>query len=189
MSVVISPSFCWAHFTMRFLDYTDVDRITEYYCRNRAYLAPWEPMRSDDFFHRKGWSYRLTQLSKLQHCDWAYYFVILDNRHDEICGVVNISHIIHYPFFACHLGYSLSESHQGKGTMTTAVGLVVDWLFDEGFHRIMAGYMPRNKKSAWVLEQCGFEKEGLAKSYLLINGQWEDHILTSKINPDWIEKT
>ncbi len=72
--------------------------------------------------------------------------------------------------------------------MTTAVGLVVDWLFKEGFHRVMAGYMPRNKKSESILHQCGFEKEGVAKSYLLINGQWEDHILTSKINLNWSEK-
>ena len=53
-----------------------------------------------------------------------------------------------------------------------------------GLHRIMANYMPENKRSAAVLHRLGFEREGLAKSYLKINGQWRDHVLTSKLNPN-----
>jgi len=34
-----------------------------------------------------------------------------------------------------------------------------------------------------VLRRCGFQVEGLAPAYLLINGKWEDHVLTSIINP------
>jgi ribosomal-protein-alanine N-acetyltransferase len=52
-------------------------------------------------------------------------------------------------------------------------------------HRIMASYMPRNARSEAVLERLGFQKEGFAKDYLLINGKWEDHNLTSLVNPDW----
>jgi len=33
------------------------------------------------------------------------------------------------------------------------------------------------------LEKLGFEKEGFARRYLCINGKWEDHILTSLVNP------
>lgn len=52
-------------------------------------------------------------------------------------------------------------------------------------HRIMAGYMPSNKRSEAVLMKMGFQREGYAKNYLLINGKWEDHNLTALINPDW----
>ena len=52
-----------------------------------------------------------------------------------------------------------------------------------GSHRVMATYMPSNERSAAVLQKLGFQQEGLAKSYLKIAGRWEDHILTSKINP------
>ncbi|MCA2465422.1 30S ribosomal protein S5 alanine N-acetyltransferase, partial [Vibrio alginolyticus] len=31
----------------------------------------------------------------------------------------------------------------------------------------------------------GFSKEGYAKDYLLINGEWQDHVLTSLTNPHW----
>ncbi|MEZ8447765.1 30S ribosomal protein S5 alanine N-acetyltransferase, partial [Vibrio splendidus] len=30
--------------------------------------------------------------------------------------------------------------------------------------------------------KLGFEKEGVARKYLKIAGQWENHILTSKLN-------
>ena len=52
--------------------------------------------------------------------------------------------------------------------MPLAVNSIVRWLFEsKGFHRVIAGYMPKNKRSERVLEKCGFEQEGLAKAYLL----------------------
>ena len=47
----------------------------------------------------------------------------------------------------------------------------------------MACYMPANQRSGALLERLGFEREGFARAYLMINGRWEDHILTSLINP------
>jgi len=52
---------------------------------------------------------------------------------------------------------------------------------------VMAGYVPRNRRSAAVLRRAGFTVEGYARDYLLINGHWEDHILTAITNPDWDE--
>ena len=52
-----------------------------------------------------------------------------------------------------------------------------------GLHRIMANYQPDNLRSEILLRRLGFEREGLAKSYLKINGRWTDHVLTSLINP------
>ena len=45
----------------------------------------------------------------------------------------------------------------------------------------MANYMPHNSRSAALLFRLGFEKEGVARSYLKIAGKWQDHVLTSKI--------
>jgi hypothetical protein len=55
----------------------------------------------------------------------------------------------------------------------------------ESKHKIMANYMPSNNRSAAVLRRCGFTVEGLARDYLRINGEWRDHVLTSRINPQW----
>jgi len=52
-------------------------------------------------------------------------------------------------------------------------------------HRIMANYMPHNARSGDLLARLGFQKEGYAKDYLLIDGRWQDHVLTSLTAPDW----
>jgi ribosomal-protein-alanine N-acetyltransferase len=47
----------------------------------------------------------------------------------------------------------------------------------------MANYIPINIRSGKLLDKLGFQKEGLAKSYLKIARSWQDHVLTSRINP------
>ncbi|MDZ7185229.1 hypothetical protein U4005_19255, partial [Escherichia coli] len=51
--------------------------------------------------------------------------------------------------------------------------------------RTFPNYMPHNKRSGDLLARLGFEKEGYAKDYLLIDGQWRDHVLTALTTPDW----
>ena len=49
----------------------------------------------------------------------------------------------------------------------------------------MAAYLPHNQRSANLLKRLGFVVEGYACDYLMINGQWQDHILTSLTNRNW----
>lgn len=172
---------------VRLITTKDFSAITRYYQRNRQYLQPWEPVREEAFFTESGWQRRLEQLVQLQKHKMAFYFVIQMHDSDEICGVVNYSNVVRYPFFACHVGYSLDEGYQGRGIMPRALAATNQWMFDDqDMHRIIAAYMPRNGRSAAVLKKCGFTIEGEARDYLMINGQWEDHILTAKINDAWI---
>ena len=183
-----SPAIELEDIRVRLISPKDAQQIAAYYQRNRAFLQPWEPLREDAFFTVAGWDRRLIQLAELQKHKLAYYFVLVKKNSDEICGVINYSNLVRHPFYACHVGYSLDEHSQGKGVMRRALDATVEWMFEQQhFHRIMASYMPRNKKSAAVLRATGFEKEGMAKDYLLINGRWEDHILTARINPNWVQ--
>ncbi len=52
-------------------------------------------------------------------------------------------------------------------------------------HRLEAACLPRNAASLRVLEKVGFGREGLARRYLRINGEWEDHLLFALIEEDW----
>ncbi|PSW18414.1 30S ribosomal protein S5 alanine N-acetyltransferase [Photobacterium sanctipauli] len=175
-------------FKARLISPKDVKAITSYYQRNRAFLKPWEPLREEAFFTEAGWERRLEQLMQLHKHQLAYYFVIQEKGSKEIAGVVNYSNLVRHPFHACHVGYSLDQHWQGQGVMSQALEATVQWMFNEqNFHRVMAAYMPRNARSAAVLAKCGFEAEGRAKDYLLINGNWEDHILTARTNPHWVE--
>ncbi|MGC4064140.1 MAG: GNAT family N-acetyltransferase [Polyangiaceae bacterium] len=86
-------------------------------------------------------------------------------------------------FRACYMGYHVDKEYEGRGYMSEAVTAVIRYAFDElRLHRIMANYMPRNIRSARLLERLGFVREGLARDYLFIGNQWEDHVLTALTN-------
>jgi len=76
----------------------------------------------------------------------------------------------------------VDEAHNGRGLCTRAVAEVVAYAFgDLGLHRLEAGTLPDNRASQRVLEKNRFERFGLARRYLLICGEWRDHVLFERI--------
>ena len=53
-----------------------------------------------------------------------------------------------------------------------------------GFERVEAACLPENAPSRGVLETCGFKYEGVAQSYLQINGRWRNHVLYANLRGD-----
>ncbi|EPB6720338.1 ribosomal protein S5-alanine N-acetyltransferase [Vibrio fluvialis] len=173
---------------LRTAEFDDAARIANYFTVNRDYLKPWEPKREEAFFSELGWQQRLIKLSELHKMSLGFYLLIMDADSDEMLGTISFSNISRFPFYACNVGYSLAEQAQGKQIMTRALKMACDYMFNEqNLHRVMASYMPHNKRSEAVLQRLGFVHEGQAKDYLLIDGQWQDHNLTSLVNPNWKE--
>ena len=165
------------------LNTEDSPLVHDYFLRNKAHLEPWDPIRTEEFYSEEAWRKRLELAQNDCRDGRALHFYALNSNRDEILGRCSYSNIVRGPFQACHLGYSLDEKQQGQGLMVEILEATLDYIFTVlNLHRVMANYIPRNLKSARVLEKLGFEKEGLAKSYLKIAGRWEDHVLTSKIN-------
>ncbi len=74
--------------------------------------------------------------------------------------------------------------------MFEALERSIRYIFEElSIQRIMANYMPINTRSAKLLNFLGFTIEGYAKNYLLINGRWEDHILSALSLDQWLINT
>ena len=62
--------------------------------------------------------------------------------------------------------------------MTRALKLLMPFVFRTlGLHRIEAACLIGNDASRKLLQRAGFRQEGLARRYLLINGEWADHLL------------
>ncbi|MEC4812143.1 MAG: GNAT family N-acetyltransferase, partial [Scytonema sp. PMC 1069.18] len=102
-------------------------------------------------------------------------------------GFINFGNFIRRAAQYCNVGYSMAEVEQGNGYMTEALQAAIDYVFQVlNMHRIMANYMPHNQRSGNVLRKLGFVVEGYARDYLLINGKWQDHILTSLTNSNWL---
>jgi [ribosomal protein S5]-alanine N-acetyltransferase len=101
-------------------------------------------------------------------------------------GDIALSEIVRGPFQACYLGYRIGAEYEGRGYVKESISRVVEYAFTTlNLHRIMANYMRTNERSAAVLRGSGFTVEGMARDYLRLNGEWRDHVLTSRINPDW----
>ena len=78
----------------------------------------------------------------------------------------------------------MAHRYEGQGYMRRIVSHAIDYAFNTlKLHRVMASHMPANTRSAGLLQSLGFEREGYAREYLLINGRWEDHVLNALINP------
>ncbi|MGS6583540.1 ribosomal protein S5-alanine N-acetyltransferase [Vibrio diabolicus] len=171
---------------LRTAEIGDADMITEYFQANREYLKPFEPKREEAFFSVNGWLQKLIKLNELHRMGLGYYCLLVRASSGEMLGTISFSNLSRFPFYSCNVGYSLAEKAQGHGYMRRGLTMACDYMFNvQKLHRIQAGYMPHNKRSESVLEHVGFNREGYAKDYLLINGEWQDHVLTSLINPNW----
>ncbi len=165
----------------------DIPAILDYYTENKAYLTPFCPSWSPDFFTQEYWHLQVENNYLEFMNDLSFKLFIFPKKEPiRIIGVVNFTNFIRRSAQYCNLGYNLAEVEQGKGYMTEALQAAIQYVFQElNMHRIMANYMPHNQRSGNVLKRLGFVVEGYARDYLLINGQWQDHILTSITNRDW----
>ena len=74
----------------------------------------------------------------------------------------------------------------GQGYGREAIGLMLDWAFRiQNYQKIWLDTWATNQRAIRCYLALGFVEEGLAKEYLCIAGTWQDHVLTSKINPVW----
>jgi ribosomal-protein-alanine N-acetyltransferase len=165
----------------------DAVAIVAYYRENRAHLEPWSPSWPVGFFTEEFWRDQARSARQEFRAGTAVRTMIaLRTELRRVIGNLSLTQITRGPAHHCVMGYSLAGGLQGKGYMLEAVRGAVGYAFGElGLHRIAAGYMPHNRRSATVLRRAGFTVEGYARDYLRIDGQWEDHILTGIVNPSW----
>ncbi len=165
----------------------DIPEILRYLNDNRDFLAPFEPIQPTDFQTKKYWRESVVRgFQQFQQGHALRLFLFEKTAPKRVIGTANFTNFIYHPFYCCSLGYGLSHDRIGQGLMQEALAEGIRYVFAEmRCHRIQANYMPRNQRSGNVLKRLGFEIEGQAKQYLLINGQWEDHVLTSLTNPHW----
>ncbi|WP_321885533.1 ribosomal protein S5-alanine N-acetyltransferase [Paraburkholderia bannensis] len=165
------------------LDTADAAELLQYQLDNRQHLQPWEPLRDDAFYTIEAIQRRIAGMVYQMSEGNALHLLIRDAQHQSVIGECNFTNIVRGPFQACHLGFSISASAQGKGLMYEALEHALDFVFETyALHRVMANYRPENVRSGKLLARLGFETEGTARAYLKINGQWADHVLTSCIN-------
>ncbi|WP_244943669.1 ribosomal protein S5-alanine N-acetyltransferase [Vibrio algivorus] len=184
--LLIGDSFELENANVRLIGSGDEKMMADFYNQNHQHLTPWDPVRGSEFYTIEGWKNRIKRLNDFHQMNTVFSFIIVDKQETKVLGTISFTNVSGFPIHACNLGYSLAETAQGKGIMTQALQVCIPWIFKhQNLHRIMAAYMPENRRSEKLLDNLGFEFEGIAKDYLLINGQWETHRLMSLINSAW----
>jgi ribosomal-protein-alanine N-acetyltransferase len=180
----ILPTIRTERAVLRVLTQADRDLLHAYRIENRDHLAPWEPARDPAYYRAHSASERVQQMLAETLAGSALHFAALDIGSGRMIASCAFTNIVRGAFQACHLGYSVAHSREGTGLMAEVARAGIAHMFDNaGLHRIMANHMPANTRSAALLRRLGFEREGFARSYLRINGRWEDMVLNSLVNP------
>jgi ribosomal-protein-alanine N-acetyltransferase len=161
----------------------DAGLLLELLQRNREFLAPWQPVLEPGALTLGGQQAAIERALVDYESGIGIPHVILDG--ERIVGRVTLSNIVRRAFQSCNVGYWVAAEENGRGHASAAVAQIGRLAFsDLGLHRLEAGVIPHNIASRRVLERNNFERLGLARAYLKIAGEWQDHILYQLINPD-----
>ena len=152
---------------------------------SREFLESWEPTWPADATTSAAFRRRLKKFS----ADWrdglTYAFLIFRREDEVLVGGITLSNVRRGVSLSASMGYWMGKMHARNGYMAEAIQLSLDFSFDTlGLHRIEAACLPSNTPSRNLLLKSGFVQEGFARSYLRINGTWQDHVCYAILRTD-----
>ncbi len=172
----------------------DFEQWKEVRLHNQEWLYPWEPRRisgaEDSATNKRAFESRCMAWElERQHGRGHQFGIFLPDKPDQLIGEINISAIHRGVFQSCSVGYWMDERYAGSGYTPEALALLYKYIFESlDLHRVQIAIIPRNVPSLRVVEKLGLRKEGLAKGYLKICGQWEDHYIFAMTSEEYEDK-
>ena len=150
-----------------------------------SHLTPWEPVWAHDHLTRRAFTNRVYWAQRAETQGTALPFLLFRRADQTLLGAITLDNIRRGPVQAGTLGYWIGAPFARKGYMREAILAVVHHAFLQlDLSRIEAACLPENAASRGVLEKCGFKYEGVAQSYLQINGRWRNHVLYANLRSD-----
>lgn len=165
----------------------DEKRLVNFESKNKKHWIHFNNTLEDELCIESYFEYILKEYAIESANNQSVRFLIFERENlEKIIESCNFTQIFRGAFQAAYLGYKIDFEYEGKGLMFEALEKAISYMFEvKNLHRIMANYIPENKRSESLLLRLKFEKEGYAKNYLLINGKWQDHVLTALTHPHW----
>jgi ribosomal-protein-alanine N-acetyltransferase len=153
--------------------------------QSREFLVPWDPAWPAEALSRKAFTNRVYWAARAEASGTAVPLFLIRRLDQELIGAVTLDNIRRGPAQAGTLGYWTGQPFARQGYMREALEAVVHYAFTElDLSRLEAGCLPENAASRGVLEKTGFKYEGVAQSYLQINGRWRNHVLYAHLRND-----
>ncbi len=153
--------------------------------QSRDHLAPWEPTWSTDHLTRKAFTNRVYWAQRSIANGSAVPLFLIRREDEALIGAITLDNIRRGPAQSGTTGYWVGAPYARSGYMREALQAVVHYAFTTlDLSRLEAGCLPENAASRGLLEKCGYKYEGVAQSYLQINGRWRNHVLYANLRGD-----
>ncbi|HPE26220.1 MAG: GNAT family N-acetyltransferase [Rhodobacteraceae bacterium] len=152
---------------------------------SRDFLIPWEPTWASDHLTRRAFTNRVYWAARAATGGTALPVFLIRRDDQTLVGALTLDNIRRGPAQAGTMGYWIGAPFARQGYMREAIRAVVHYAFTElDLSRVEAACLPENAASRGVLEKSGFKYEGVAQSYLQINGRWRNHVLYANLRTD-----
>jgi ribosomal-protein-alanine N-acetyltransferase len=150
-----------------------------------AFLKDWEPSWSADHFTHKAFRNRVYWAWRSREEGRALALFLVRRSDLRLMGAITLDNIRRGPAQSATVGYWIGPEFARQGFMAEALAAVVGHAFGAlDLSRIEAACLPENLASRGLLERAGFKYEGIAQSYLQINGRWRNHVLYASLRGD-----
>lgn len=170
---------------IRLFEPSDAEALLVLYNRNRAFFQGFTPTREDSFYTLDKQLSLIALWNEDRKKGSKYAFGIFLLQNDQLIGDISLFEVVRGPLQKGMIGYCLDQQYNGKGFITEAIKLIIAYAFEkENLHRLEAGVMPHNGGSIRALEKAGFQREGIARKNVKINGEWQDHQMLSLLYED-----
>ena len=165
----------------RLLAVDDADEQARVLTAERAFMAPYEPIRSDAFYTRPGQREVLRMRLERHAAGTEVPRAIVDDA-GAIVGGITLQSVERGAYQSCGVGYWVAAAVGGRGYASQAVAEMLTLAFGPmGLHRVQAATLLDNARSQRVLAKNGFEHIGTASQLVHLAGAWRDHHLYQRL--------
>ena len=173
--------------TLRLPEVEDAEAISRYFIENRDHLASTRPRMDAEFFTPDFWRAQVQASRSEFRGDRSLRLFFWEKATPgRAIASANFTQFVRGAAQYCVLGYGIAADREGQGLMREGLEAAIEYVFrDLDMHRIMANFFPWNRRSGGLLRRLGFVVEGYARDYLYLDGEWQDHVLTSLTNTEW----
>jgi [ribosomal protein S5]-alanine N-acetyltransferase len=171
--------------TLRLPEHADWRQWSDLRQASAEFLVKWEPVWSNDHLTRRSFTNRVYWAQRAEAQGTALPMVLIRREDNQLLGALTLDNIRRGPAQAGTLGYWIGQPFARHGYMREAILALTHHAFTRmDLSRMEAACLPENAASRGVLEKCGFKYEGVAQSYLQINGRWRNHVLYANLRGD-----
>lgn len=171
--------------TLRLPEHGDWRQWSELREASAEFLGKWEPVWSNDHLTRRAFTNRVYWAQRAESQGQALPMLLIRREDQQLLGALTLDNIRRGPSQTGTFGYWIGEPFARQGYMREAILALTHHAFTRmDLSRLEAACLPENAASRGVLEKCGFKYEGVAQSYLQINGRWRNHVLYANLRGD-----